>query len=274
MSDLTGIDFDEPFEKVMARARAKAGGYTLEDGAPPTEEQRLAGYDQKLAALVERITSKVGRAEDHEIPTPPRLVSKSAAQVRCDWYIPARHQHDTLDNFRPVTQSQRDALQATRDWVESVKQGQGGALALVGSVGTGKSHLLYAAAREVNEAGIHAAAAGWWDLADLFKRAKFAGSEDYDGAVAQRNRFIGAKAICIDEIRPTSGTEYDVTELSQLMTRAYREMQGVLVTSNAADEKLARIIGMAATSRLTQLVIEGPDMREPDNKRKYLMRAA
>jgi DNA replication protein DnaC len=272
MSDLSHIDFTEDFQAVLARARAKAAGRDLPDGAPASKEARLEHNDRMMTAAIERIMTAQRSAPRTPEPTPePRkIVSKSAAEVRIGWYIPPRHQHDTLENFRPVTASQRDALQATRDWVESVKQQQGGALALVGSVGSGKSHLLYAAVREVNMSGIICAAAGWWDLADLFRRAKFSGGEDYDGAIAQRSRFMEARAFGIDEIRPTSGTDYDVTELSQLMTRAYREMQGVIVTSNAADEKLSKIIGMAASSRLTQVVIEGPDMRQLDNKRRYL----
>lgn len=272
--DLTGIDFDEPFERVLARAKAKAGGYEIVEGEPPTEVQRLAGHDQKLAALIERVTAKVGPATNYPAPTPERKAVISAAEVRLGWYVPERHKHDTLDNFRPITPSQRAALDATRAWVESVKGKEGGALALVGGVGTGKSHLLYAAVREVNMAGIPCAASRWYDLANLFKRAKFAGSDDHDGAVRERDRFTSAKAFAIDEIRPTSGTDYDGTELAHLMTGAYERMQGVIVTSNYADEKLTKIIGMAANSRLTSLVIEAPDMREPDNRRKYLMQAA
>lgn len=269
--DLSHIDFTEDFSRVIARARAKAGGYVLKDGEDaPTPEDRYAAHDQKMAVLIERVTAKVGRAEDYPLPEPAAARAPSAAETRLGWYIPSRHVGDTLENFRPVTPSQTAALEATRAWVDSVKQGEGGALALVGGVGTGKSHLLYAAVREVNLAGIHAAAARWYDLANLFKRAKFGGSEDYDGAVRERDRFTGAKAFGIDEIRPTSGTDYDVTELAHLMTGAYERMQGVIVTSNFADESLTRIIGMAATSRLTMLTIEGPDMRQPENKRKHL----
>lgn len=199
-------------------------------------------------------------------PAPP-AVSRSAAEVRLGWYIPPRHRDDTLESFQPLTDSQADALRATRDWVASVQAGEGGALALIGSVGSGKSHLLYAAVRALNEAGIHAAAGGWYDLADLLRQAKYGHDEDVTEARLRKARLLGAAALGIDEIRPTSGTDYDTTELSQLMTRAYRERQGVIVTSNYADEKLARIVGLAASSRLTQVVVKGPDLRKPENRR-------
>lgn len=197
-------------------------------------------------------------------PEPPKMTN--ANEVRIGWYIPPRHTEDTLENFRVHSPSQKAALEATRAWIESVKEGRGGALALIGGVGTGKSHLLYAAIRELNLAGIHAAAGGWYDMADLFRQAKFGHDEDVTEARIKKARILGSSALGIDEIRPTSGTEYDTTELAGLMTRAYREVQGVIVTSNHADEKLSQIIGLAASSRLTQVKVVGPDLRKPENR--------
>lgn len=202
-------------------------------------------------------------APDREIGPPPQL---DARQVRLGWYMAPRHARDTFDTFRAITESQQVALETAIAWVESVKEGRGDALALIGGVGSGKSHLLYAAVRAVNEAGIHCAAGGWYDLADDFRRAKYGQADEVNAARVKKARILGAAALAIDEIRPTSGTEYDTTELSQLMTRAYRERQGVFVTSNYADERLARIIGLAASSRLTQIQVEGPDMRQPENR--------
>jgi DNA replication protein DnaC len=222
-----------------------------------TEEQR---------GIIERFMAKAAAMPKDAPPAEPSKPAPNAVQVRLGWYIPPRHVNDTFATFKPQSTSQETALKAAMEWVESVKRGDGGALALIGGVGTGKSHLLYAAIRAVNEAGIHGAAAGWYDLADLFRQAKFGHDEDVTEARVKKGRILGAAALGIDEIRPTSGTEYDTTELSQLMTRSYREKQGVFVTSNYADEKLTKIVGMAATSRLTQITVVGPDMRQPEHR--------
>lgn len=210
------------------------------------------------------------RAESRT-PAAPRA-STDPVQIRLGWYIPPRHKDDTLDNFRPLTPSQRVALDAARDWVESVKVGTGATLALVGGVGCGKSHLMYAAIRAANEAGVHAAAYGWVELADVIRASKFAHDvEEYNEAREKRDRlYQAAKAFGLDEIRPTSGTDFDGTELAQLMTRAYRNCQGVIVTSNFADTKLAEIIGLAAQSRLTQLTVEGPNLRPVEARERHL----
>ncbi len=265
----------DPGEEI-GRARAKARG---EDYDPEKHHPELSrptrrmdpppAYESDLQDLVGRFMGRA-RSLPRDLPREAPTIQMSAAQVRLKWYIPERHRNDSLETFRPVTQTQKIALEATRDWIDQVKNGRGSALALIGEVGTGKSHLLHAAVREVNLAGIHAAAAGWYDLADLFRRAKFGSDGDVTEARQQRDRILAARAIAIDEIRPTSGTGYDTTELSQLMTRAYRECQGVLVTSNYADEELSDIVSLAASSRLTQVVITGPDMRRPENRSRYL----
>lgn len=262
---------EEDFGVVMARARAKARGVPYRPGerVAAATTAKVRANEQNLSGLIDRFMARAA-----QMPTRPRLVqddlpraaTPSAIDVRLGWYIPPRHRHDTLENFRPVTDSQHDALRAVRDWIESVLAGDGGALALVGGVGTGKSHLLYAAIREINLRGRHGAAFGWYDLAEVRRDAKFGD----DQARKQWARLLGAFAFGLDEIRPTAATEFDTTELSQLMTRAYRECQGVIVTSNHAGDSLTEIVGRAAISRLTRVTIIGPDMRDPHNRGKYL----
>ncbi len=260
-------DWPEVWQRARAKARRMGGA-----GASPlvdteaSRERRAAEADSDLQDLIGRFMARTERLPK-DLPPTPAAPPRSAIEVRLGWYIPPRHTADTLESFQPLTDSQAEALQATRDFVASVLAGEGGALALIGGVGTGKSHLLYAAVRALNEAGIHAAAGGWYDLADTLRQAKYGHEEDVTQARIHKSRILGAAALGIDEIRPTSGTDYDTTELSQLMTRAYRERQGVIVTSNYADEKLSRIVGLAASSRLTQVVVEGPDLRQPENRR-------
>ena len=238
---------------------------------------RRVGPDDAMKAL-RKLWMRRGEAAGAPVggllrPQPPAEPKRSSdpVQIRLGWYIPPRHWGDTLENFKPVTDSQRAALDATRQWVDATVAGEGAALALVGGVGCGKSHLMYAAIRAVNEAGVHAAAYGWAELADVLRAAKYVHDvEEYTEAKARRDRLYAAKSFGIDEIRPTSGSDFDGTELAQIMTRAYRNCQGVIVTSNYADSKLAGIIGLAAQSRLTQLTVVGPNLRPPEERARHL----
>lgn len=214
---------------------------------------------------------------------------RAAAEVRIGWYIPLRFKLCTLDrcptpragrcecdgvrHYVPSTRSQREALAAATAWAEQAGRGEGIALALVGPPGTGKSHLMYAAIRHANLRGVNAGAWGWFDLADHLRAAMSERDEQLrkDGA-DQRARVRAVRAFGLDEIRPTSGTDYDSTQLSNLMTRAYRECQDVFVTSNhvcrpdtdrdPGARYIEDIIGIAATSRLTMVQVDGPDYRQ------------
>jgi chromosomal replication initiation ATPase DnaA len=219
----------------------------------------------------------------HALHTAPMELPalSAAATVRVGWYIPPRFKQCVLAlcpaptpenrcacpgirHYVAVTPSQRQAHAAASSWAEAAGRGDGITLALVGSVGTGKSHLLYAAIRRLNEREINAGAWGWYDLADHLRAAA---SERDPGlrkeAGDQRAKAHAVRALGLDELRPTSGTDYDGTALSNLMTRAYRECQDVFITSNFADRQLEEIIGLAAASRLSQLQITGPDYRKP-----------
>ena len=231
------------------------------DDAP---EQNRIRSDASFEAMLERILARAARTAGDAAPVEAPLPApeQSAREVRLKWSIPRRHHANTLDNYRPQNRSQRQALVATKEWVEQVCRGEGVALALVGGVGTGKSHLMYAAIRELIMRDVNAGAWGWFDLAQLLREAKYdRGDDGYPDARRQRERLLSVRAFGLDEIRPTAGTEFDTTELSQLMTRAYRECQGVIVTSNFADEGLARIIGLAAQDRLTPVQLEGESFR-------------
>jgi DNA replication protein DnaC len=285
---IRSMDTDEDFGTVLGRARAKARGeiYKPEIHDPQDAPTNIEGrvkpeHMAKLDELLDRFmarprTGGYSRPEPDRpaVPEMPREMALAAINRRIGWYVPPRFQDKTLDNFTPHSESQRAALEMVREWVEMVKAGEGPTLALLGAVGTGKSHLLYAATRAVNEhidaanpSGIHMAAWGWYDLALMLKEAKYnPDAEVQTEAQRKRERLFAAKAFGIDEIRPTSGTDFDVTELSQLMVRAYSHKQGVIVTSNAVDRKLIEIIGQAAASRLTPIIVTGPDMRKPENR--------
>lgn len=265
MSETTETPRPESFAAVISRARAKAealrGNSPTPGEAPSTALPLALRDDPDLLAYVGRVCNSVSRDPS---PAPPETApagEHSAALTRIGWYIPPRHERDTFEGFRPQNASQRVALSAAQRWVDAAAAERGPTLALVGGVGTGKSHLLYAAVRELNLRGVHCGAWGWYEIAAALREAKVA-RDGYAGAVVQRDRLHAARAVAIDEIRPTSGTEFDSTELSQLMTRAYRQMQAVIVTSNYADAKLAAILGRAATSRLTQVQVTGGDYRQ------------
>lgn len=249
------------------------------------QEKRDTGTGPKVvppqrvdfAAWADRLRA-AARQNPQRFAAPAPAPSLTAADVRKGWYIPKRFRRCVLDlcpapvegrcrcdeaaHYVAHTRSQLAAQRAAVAWAERCGKGEGLALALVGGVGTGKSHLMYAAIARANDRGVNAGAWGWGDLADILRGGADRDPEIKKAASEARLRLKAVGAMGLDEIRATSGTEYDGTAISNIMTRAYRDCQDVIVTSNHADDALKAVIGLAATSRLKQMTVVGPDYRQ------------
>lgn len=177
--------------------------------------------------------------------------------------IPRRFRDATLDSYRPKNKSQADALAAVQDWVHEALLGNGPMLALVGSQGTGKSHLLYATARGYarivkrlrEEQGEQARQLPriepWYRLADQLRYS--------DNRDSVRNAIYSSSVVMIDEVRPTASTAFDDTELAKLACHAYDQQLAVLITTNV--NPLEKVMGPAAADRFSVAVVTGPSER-------------
>ena len=259
----------------------------------PGELLKPCNPPKDARALLDRLRQRAAET-GQRLVAPVATGARPASEVRIDWYVPKRFLMDhgkrrevSLDlcenpdargrcacpgvrHFIAYTPSQAEAHLAACEWAEQAGTDQGLALALVGGVGTGKSHLLYAAVLRANRRGVNCGAWGWFDLAEVLRAASADTDRDLRTRMAyERDKAKSCAALCIDEIRPTAGTEFDPRQLSNLMTRAYSNCQDVFATSNHAGDGLANIIGMAASSRLTQVQIVGPDHRQPNRLTPY-----
>lgn len=202
--------------------------------------------------------------------TLPEPVRESMRSVM----IPKRFRDVSFDSFRAETPSQGQALAAVRAWLAN--QGSGPMLALVGKQGTGKSHLLYSAAgllidalevmdpKERSQKRLaYPFVNAWYTLADQLRYGTTGvtegGSRSFEASEIRR-KLWDRPSVLIDEVRPTSGTGFDDTELAKFACHAYDNRIAVLITTNY--NPLASVLGDAAASRFTQVVIDGPDARQ------------
>lgn len=188
--------------------------------------------------------------------------------------IPPRFERATFENFVPKTESQRNAERAVREWI--AKRKWGAMLALIGSQGTGKSHLIYSAVKVIDaelEAMDAKARVGqsqpfvapWYALADELRYGKSEIAESGNRFVepqAIRARLWERRIVILDEVRKTSGTEFDDTELAKFACHAYDNRIAVLLSTNT--NPLSDVLGAAAASRFNQIVIDGPDARQEE----------
>ena len=177
-----------------------------------------------------------------------------------DGRIPPRFRSTTLTDYRPANPTQRAALIAVRSWLETL--GHGPMLALVGETGTGKSHLLYGAARELFTAGRYPYVRPWYRFVDELRYGVSFRSEGgfrERGSAEVRADWWDAPVVLLDDVRPTSGTEFDSSELGRYACHAYDQKRAVLITTNVHPLEL--VLGPSGASRFVELVVRGPDAR-------------
>lgn len=172
--------------------------------------------------------------------------------------IPRRFWNARLSEYRCHTPSQSAALKAVGKWRDST---EGLMLALIGKTGTGKSHLLYAVARDLFEVGRGIYVRPWYVLVNQLRWgvpiATEAGGRTREPAEVRMD-WWSAPTVMLDEVRRTSTTDFDADELAKFSCHAYDQCMNVLITTNTPLEEL---MGAAAASRYAQVEIDGPDGR-------------
>jgi len=184
--------------------------------------------------------------------------------------IPARFRAARLAQFRDslaaiqdpaVRASQQVAFDAVTDWCRRVTAGEPAMLALVGATGVGKSHLLYAATYALYRRNVRVYAQPWYRLADALRyggRSAW-GTNKLLEASEVRDEVMGERVICLDDVRPTSGTAFDDTELGKIILDAWDRESAMLITTNSSP--LTTVISPPLASRFVQVVMTGPDRR-------------
>lgn len=177
--------------------------------------------------------------------------------------VPDRFRGASFDNFWCENRSQEIAWEAAKQFVLESAANRPVMLALIGSQGVGKSHLLYAAANSLYQTyEKRVECRPWYLLADELRYGIPANPpyrEEQPGPDV-RAELLRCKILMIDEARPTSATEFDATELTKIACSAYDSGMSLLITTNITP--LATLMGPFAASRFEQVVVTGPDRRK------------
>ena len=153
-----------------------------------------------------------------------------------------------------------------REWTGQAIEGAApGALVIVGSVGTGKTHAACAALLQVIEAGLRACyvtASGYGrEVRDTWSR----GSRESESRVLER--YAEAPFLVLDEIG--AGRDIDAPILQDLIGARYDAglMRRTIVISNLAAARFAEVLGERAADRLKEgaliLTMTGASRRRP-----------
>lgn len=159
--------------------------------------------------------------------------------------VPERFRNRRFSNYRAATAEQQRALAAA----QAVSADRIQAAALIGSVGTGKTHLSVAIVADAVRTGVECL---WVSVPDLFREWKqtFAkGAETSEQQILDRiNR---ADLLVLDEIGIGNRSEWEAAQLFALIDERYRDGGRLVLTGNVHD--LAAAIGDRAADRIDEM---------------------
>lgn len=170
--------------------------------------------------------------------------------------VPARFRNRRFGNYRPTSKAGAQALAAARE----VAAGRMQALALIGSVGTGKSHLAIGVLAEVVRAGRSGL---WVHVPSLLREWRASFDRRGEATEEQLLDLLSAPDVLVLDEVGADRSEWALSTLSMLVDERYRSAGALIVTGNCAT--LAAGIGERGADRFDELgatvALTGPSYR-------------
>lgn len=162
--------------------------------------------------------------------------------------LPHRFRARRFENFKPRTAALKAVAAAMRRFAD----GQSGrpAIALLGAVGLGKTHLIASAAAVLVRRG---AWVRYVTAAELLRRLRATfdrSAEETEKAVLEElDEF---DVLIVDELGATTGTAWEAATLGSIVDARYADQRGLVLAGNIGANDLAAFIGERAADRLTE----------------------
>lgn len=200
----------------------------------------------QISAIFSEMTPAEMAAHDREIEQRER---EQAARDKITRYqksgVPERYFNESLDTYKVTNAMQTAAAKAATNFLHAVKCGDFKSLVLIGTAGTGKTHLACAIIREAG--GKYRTAP---DIVEEMRRAKsFTANEteadiiDYYGHVS---------LLVIDEIGRGIAATDEKYMLYQILNARYNTRKSTVLISNHKKSDFLQYIGVAAADRLVE----------------------
>ena len=177
-----------------------------------------------------------------------RYEQKLANDRRLEHYrrqVPKRYHLESLDTYVTETAEQREALEAARGFVNCVNGGGIQTLLLLGSVGTGKTHLACGIIREAG--GLYRFAS---EIVEEFRRAKSFSAKDTEADILEC--YGNARLLVVDEIGRGISAEEEQCVAYKIINTRYDSLKPTVLISNYSKRDFLKYIGLAAADRLAE----------------------
>lgn len=194
----------------------------------------------------ENMTAEEIAAHDEEVR---QKEAKQAEYARIERYkrsgVPERYWTESLDTYQVSNEMQKAAAWAIGEYLREIKCGAFRTLVLIGSVGTGKTHLACGVVRDYG--GKYATAP---DLLEEIRRAKSFSAGQTEKQIIDS---YGHKSLLvIDEIGRGIAATDEKYMLYQIINARYNTRKPTVLISNFTKADFLKYIGVAAADRLVE----------------------
>ena len=185
-------------------------------------------------------------AHDEEIK---RQEAEQEKRERIERYkksgVPERYYTESLYTYQVTNEMQKTAAQAIGEFLREIKCGAFRTLVLIGTAGTGKTHLACGMVREYG--GKYAIAP---DIVEEIRRAKSFSADQTEKQII--DNYSHVKLLVVDEIGRGIAATDEKYMLYQIINARYNTRKPTVLISNFTKADFLKYIGVAAADRLVE----------------------
>lgn len=159
--------------------------------------------------------------------------------------VPERYFLESLDTYQVTNEMQKAAAQAIGEFLREIKCGAFRTLVLIGTAGTGKTHLACGTVREYG--GKYATAP---DIVEEIRRAKSFSADQTEKQII--DLYSHVKLLVVDEIGRGIAATDEKYMLYQIINARYNTRKPTVLISNFTKADFLKYIGVAAADRLVE----------------------
>lgn len=200
---------------------------------------------KRIGELIKIDLSLISPTNDAEISEWERKQEEERLLENYRKTVPERYRRESFKSFMAETDEQKKALQKAKLFSEAVKQGRFRTLVLLGSVGTGKTHLACGIIRE--SGGTYRLSS---EIVEELRRAKSFSATETESRILD---FYGnTSLLVIDEIARVAAENEEKYMLYQVINERYNRQKSTALISNQTKKEFLSYVGLAAADRLSE----------------------
>lgn len=159
--------------------------------------------------------------------------------------VPERYFLESLDTYQVTNEMQKTAAQAIGEFLREIKCGAFRTLVLIGTAGTGKTHLACSVVREYGGKFANAP-----DIVEEIRRAKSFSADQTEKQII--DHYSHVKLLVVDEIGRGNAAIDEKYMLYQIINARYNTRKPTVLISNFSKAGFLKYIGVAAADRLVE----------------------